>query len=146
MIVPGKNRKCIFTGLTANRSLEISKFKDKHNPTKTVPTCKEYLQIRKDNMSADLLEREEEIFVEYWRLEALLSIKNSKDVDFSKLIELQNKNKELSKKEIDLDKLLESRIDKLSNNQTLVDMDQFEVLVKNTSVKKKGTHVIMHGF
>jgi len=136
MIVPGKNRKCIFTGLPANRSLEISKFKDKHNPTKSVPASKEYLQIRKDNMSADLLDREEEIFVEYWRLEALLSIKNSKDVDFSKLIELQNKNKELSKKEIDFDKLLESRIDKLSNNQDLVAMDEYAVLVKNTSVKK----------
>jgi hypothetical protein len=134
MIKIGKPRNCIFTNSPADCPIIIGHFKDKHNPAKKVPSCKEYVEFRKNNMNPDLYDLETKIFIEYWKIEALLSLHSATKVKTDKLEKLQGlilemMSKQNKNKELDFESQLQLRIETLLDRKPeLEKIDNFSVL------------------
>lgn len=130
----GLPRKCAFTNNPANESLVIGHYKDRHNPCKKIPSCKEYVEFRTKNMNPQLYDLEVSVFLEYWRLESELSVKSASKIDSSKLEKLQDLILDMMSKVkgtpvFDFEKELKKRLDTLLDRKPdLAQFDSFDVL------------------
>lgn len=133
IIQTGKPRRCVFTNNVSNATLEINHYKDKHNPAKKLPCCREYLSFREKYMGPDLYLLEESVFLSYWRIESELCVKNANKVDYSDLVALQEAILDMMcvfrNKDLDFKEELKHRLQRiLANNPEMVKYDVFGVL------------------